>query len=311
MEAVSSSHRVERRFTELRVAGRTVSGTAMPYGEKTDRGAYIETFEPGAFGPVGKIDATLNIMHEERRLVARTGGGGLVFRDTPGGLLAAADLPATRDANDALTMVKSGVLRGLSVEFHAEVEKWSNELRRVVKATLGGLGLVDRPAYVGSEGLEVRVAGRVLRGLIPTQRRLGCKCQGPTCNAVEFAPDAFEVAEGALAVNGSYGAPIASARRGAVRTRTTEAGLVVEVDIPDSEVGDGLLEIAEAVPLYVRPFLDPELSEYDQTGDLRTFSKARVRAFIVGTTDADQGQVEVKVTRSPTRQTRRALWPSL
>ena len=133
----------------------------------------------------------------------------------------------------------------------------------MLKAVLLGLGIVDRPAYETAGGLQVRralefrVSGRTLTGLIPTGRRLGCKCQGPTCEAVQFDQDAFEVAEGALAVNGSYGAPIASARRGGVRYTKTPAGLAVEIDIPDNEVGTGLIEIAEAVPVFVRPFLDP------------------------------------------------------
>ena len=292
------------------MAGRTVSGVAMPYGEVTDRGMFRETFEPGAFGPVDEIDATLNVMHQGTRLVARTGGGGLLLRDTPAGLLASADLPATREADDTLTLIHRGVLRGLSVEFRAIRDKWEGNLRRVARAALEGLGIVDRPSYQGAEGLEVRVAGRVLRGLIPTGRRLGCKCQGPTCNAVQFTDDALEVVEGAIAVNGSYGAPVASARRGAVRHRMTDAGLEVEIDVPDNEVGAELLELARAVPLYVRPFMDSELSEFNQQGALRTFTKARVRAFILGTTDADEGIPEVKVGQTR-REARRALWPSL
>ena len=310
MEAVSSTDRLGRRYTELRVSGRVVSGTAMPYGEVADRGVFQETFVQGAFGPVNEIDATLNVMHEGTRLIARTGGGGLQFRDTAGGLLASAELPRTKDADDALTLINRGVLRGLSVEFRAVTDRIEGNLRRVVKATLQGLGIVDRPAYDGAGGLEVRVAGRVLRGLIPKGSRLGCKCQGPTCSAVTFADDAFDVSESVIAVNGSYGAPLASARRGGVRVKDTDRGLEVEIDVPDNEMGDGLLEMAQAVPVYVRPFLDNDLSEYDQTGDVRLFTKARVRAFIVGATDADEGQNAVQVT-VPRRENRRILWPSL
>ena len=288
----------------------------MPYGDIADRGMFRETFEARAFGPAEKLDTTLNVMHVESRLVARTGGGGLIFRDTAEGLQASAELPATTEGDDTLTLINRGVLRGFSVEFRAIQDRFEGSLRRIARAALLGLGIVDRPAYQGAEGLQVRralefrVRGRTLTGLIPTGRRLGCKCQGPTCNAVEFADDAFEVAEGVLAVNGSYGAPIGSARRGDVRFTKTPAGLAVEIDIPDNEIGTGLIEIAEAVPVFVRPFLDPDASSYQQTGDLRTFTRARVRAFIIGTTDADEGIPEAKI-RTPTRQTRRALWPSV
>ena len=99
--------------------------------------------------------------------------------------------------------------------------------------------------------------------------------------------------------------------RGDVRFTKTAAGLSVEIDIPDSEIGNGLIELAEAgVPVFVRPFLDPDASTYQQTGDLRTFTRARVRAFIIGATDADEGIPEAKIA-TPTRQTRRALWPSV
>ena len=290
----------------------------MPYNDVADRGMFRETFEAGAFGPAEKLDTTLNVMHVESRLVARTGGGRADIPRHRGG--ATGERRASRGPSRVttpLTLINRGVLRGFSVEFRAIQDRFEGSLRRVMRAALLGLGIVDRPAYQGAEGLQVRralefrVRGRTLTGLIPTGRRLGCKCQGPTCNAVEFAQDAFDVADGVLAVNGSYGAPIGSARRGDVRFTKTPAGLAVEIDVPDNEIGTGLIEIAEAVPVFVRPFLDPDASTYQQTGDLRTFTRARVRAFIVGTTDADEGIPEAKI-RTPTRATRRAvLWPSL
>ena len=146
----------ERRCSELRVKGRTVSGTVLRYGDVAEMGAFRETFMPGAFGDVSRLDTTLNILHRQDRLVGRTGGGGVVFRDTPGALLMSATLPATRDGDDALELVRSGVLRGLSVEFRAIRDRFVGDLREIGRAVLDGLGLVDRPAYAGSVGLEVR-----------------------------------------------------------------------------------------------------------------------------------------------------------
>ena len=119
-------------------------------------GAFRETFMPGAFGDVAQLDTTLNILHRQDRLVGRTGGGGVVFRDTPGALLMAATMPATRDGDDALELVRSGVLRGLSGEFRTLRDRFVGDLREIGRAVLDGLGLVDRPAYPGSVGLEVR-----------------------------------------------------------------------------------------------------------------------------------------------------------
>ena len=73
----------------------------------------METFAPGAFGPPENIDAVVNVMHQEDRLVARTGGGGLHFVDTEAGLLASAELPVTAEGNDVLTLINRGVLRWL------------------------------------------------------------------------------------------------------------------------------------------------------------------------------------------------------
>ena len=146
----------ERRCSELRVSGRTVSGTVLRYGDIADMGAFRETFLPGAFGDVSQLDTTLNTMHRADRLVGRTGGGGVVFRDTPGALLMSATMPATRDGDDALELVRNGTLRGLSVEFRAIRDRFVGDLREIGRAVLDGIGLVDRAAYPGSVGLEVR-----------------------------------------------------------------------------------------------------------------------------------------------------------
>ena len=146
----------ERRCSELRVKGRNIAGTVIKYNDVADMGAFRERFEVGAFGDVSRLDTTLNILHRQDRLVGRTGGGGVVFRDTPGALLMAATMPATRDGDDALELVRSGVRRGLSVEFRAVKDRFVGDLSEIGRAVLDGLGLVDRPAYPGPVGLEVR-----------------------------------------------------------------------------------------------------------------------------------------------------------
>ena len=65
-------------------------------------------------------------------------------------------MPATREGDDALELVKNGTLRGLSVEFRALRDRFVGDLREIGRAVLSGIGLVDRPAYPGSVGLEVR-----------------------------------------------------------------------------------------------------------------------------------------------------------
>lgn len=137
----------EHRFAEFRAEGRTLRGVVVPYGTPARIGTFTERFEPGAFGNVRDLDVILNVQHERRRPLARTGGGGLVLADGPEALRMTARLPETRDADDALALVKSGVLRGLSVEFRSLRDSWSDSLRTVHRAALGGIGLVDRPAH--------------------------------------------------------------------------------------------------------------------------------------------------------------------
>ena len=67
---------------------------------------------------------------------------------------------------EALEMIRAGKLRGLSVEFRALAQDFQDGLREIKKAILGGLGLVDRPAYQGSAGLEVRRGRRRLWQLL-------------------------------------------------------------------------------------------------------------------------------------------------
>ena len=153
----------ERRFIAgLEVAGRTLRGRALRYGDEarivTAAGRQArERFAPGAFGDVARLDTTLDLMHDRRRLLTRIGAGLTLFDDGRE-LRLEAVLPETRDADDALTLVRSGVLRGYSVEFNATADQWAGELRTVTAAALPSIGVVDRPAYMSAEGIEIRRA---------------------------------------------------------------------------------------------------------------------------------------------------------
>ena len=70
-------------------------------------------------------------------------------------------LPDTAAGRDAATEVRSGLLRGLSVEFKALAERYVSGVREIRRAALVGAGLVDSPAYRGST-VEVRARGRRL-----------------------------------------------------------------------------------------------------------------------------------------------------
>ena len=112
----------------------------MPWGEK-------ERFEPGAFGNVGSADVILNVQHCRDRMIARTGGGGLTLDDNSSELVLSAILPNTQDANDVIELIRTRVLRGLSVEFIPTDWRTENNVLIIEKAELKNVGVVDRPAY--------------------------------------------------------------------------------------------------------------------------------------------------------------------
>jgi len=150
---------LERRAVALRHDGeRVISGVVMRYGaEATIGGAFRERVEAGALGT--PQDVILNIQHDRARPIARQGHG-LHLVDSGEALEMRAELPRTRDAEDALAMVEAGLLQGLSVELRVEADEWTRDatgghLRTIQKALLSGIGLVDKPAYTASE-LEAR-----------------------------------------------------------------------------------------------------------------------------------------------------------
>ena len=139
----------ERRFApldEYREGSRLVTGTAMRYGDVARLPFGSERFEPGAFGEVRAADVILNVQHDRGRPVARVGGG-LSLDDDLERLAIHAELPETREADDALANVKAKILRGFSVEFRSVRERMAGNVRIVQRATLTSIALVDRPAY--------------------------------------------------------------------------------------------------------------------------------------------------------------------
>ena len=154
----------ECRFFEVRadVDKRLLEGTALVYGDVALTPNGEESFMPQPFGDLAnRQNILLHFQHERARPLARTGGGGLVLTDSREKLMMAATMPRTRDGDDALELVRAGILQGISIEF-APLRTRAEGTRRVIQtAFLGGLGLVDIPAYAAS-GVEVReqAAGR-------------------------------------------------------------------------------------------------------------------------------------------------------
>ena len=96
-----------------------LSGTAIRYGDVATLPFGKEVIDAGAFGNLEDADLILNRQHDRGKPLARSGGGGLEVIDSPSELRLRADLPDTPTGREAMTLVRSGVLRGFSIEFRA------------------------------------------------------------------------------------------------------------------------------------------------------------------------------------------------
>ena len=136
------------RFTELRFEGdRTIAGTAIEYGDVAKVYGSKERFETGAFAGVDSEDIILNMQHERAMPLARTIGGGMTVNESAQGVSLRAEIPSTQSGNDCLELVRTKVLRGLSIEYIPIDHRWEGDTFIVSKARLRGVAVVDRPAY--------------------------------------------------------------------------------------------------------------------------------------------------------------------
>lgn len=143
----------ESRYSAIRASGETgrIEGAAITYGEI----AQIpfmgpERFTAGAFEAVGESDVILDVQHDRGKPIARTGGGGLSLIDSESKLSVEADLTKTALGRAAYEQVKARILRGLSVHFNVIEEHLADGVRTITRAKLISIGLVDKPAYEGS-----------------------------------------------------------------------------------------------------------------------------------------------------------------
>lgn len=157
----------ERRYfrIELRAAASDdappVLEGVVPYGSRgTTPTGQPEVLEPGS---LRMDDVVLNRQHNRDLALARTDGGGLELSDRPDGLHVRAELPDTPLARETVELVRSKVLRGLSPEFMVREEHVDADgVRRIDRADLVGLAVVDSPAYP-----EAEVAARAAAGERP------------------------------------------------------------------------------------------------------------------------------------------------
>ena len=285
-----------RAGAEFRVAGRTLTGRVMTYGDISPE--HSERFSPGAFGPAPS--APLNLQHDRNMVVL--GAGDFVLSDTQLALEIRAELPA---GSAALKLVRRGALNGFSVEFHSRQERRASGVRVIERAELVGVGLVDQPSYPDSIA-EVRGGGGgrgsrggrlgTFRGRVPTNKEVDCRCSPGDCTSALFEQGSFDNllsgggGRDVLSVAGDYSAAIGSEQRGSIRFwRSKDGSLEFAADVPNNSRGQALLDTLDVADVYARPVLDTVTSKFTKVGTLARYSDARIRAMTLGATDASDG----------------------
>ena len=296
---------VERRTAaaELRVEGRRLSGVVMVYGEVSP--SHRERFEPGSLRMAEAVH--LDLDHDPERAVAWHPGGGLAIENGRDSVTMRAELPPIPAADRALDEIRSGAVRGLSVEFRPVKERRDADIRVIEDAVLSGIGIVRAPSYHQSNVEARRRSGRTLRARIPADETFACECNKDARWARVAKPamdkmwqESFE--EGTRATVGayleSYGTPIASTARGTLRGRIRGiGGYEVDIDLPDSDAGRALLAAWDDSGLVVRPFIADQ--EATLIEGVREITSGRLRAVIITSTDAREGWPNPELVTTP------------
>lgn len=146
--------------------GRIISGIAVPFNSPTviaERGrVFEETWKPGSTKETtAKRGDRMRLLgfHDQRTWPI---GKPVAFEEQARGLIGTFRISDTRDGNDALTLIRDGVLDGLSVGFGIPEggDTWNlNETQRTItRAEIQEVSLVNFPAFDRARVESVRSA---------------------------------------------------------------------------------------------------------------------------------------------------------
>ncbi len=304
---------MEKRYSEVSADGRRLTGTVVKYGDIATVNGQPERFNPGS---LLCSDVILNRQHDKSVPLARTGAG-LNLRDGPEALHMEALLPETQDGKDTLTLVRSGVLRGLSVEFEAIAEHDEDGVRVVDVANLSGLAVCDRPAFQQST-VEARVKGRKISGTIPYGQTETVRNSG-SVRKERIAPGAFTYSledseQEIIAQVGSAPAHILGSKKaGSLKLDDSPVSLNVSIDnVVGTSYGDDFLkqmasgQFALGVrPLYRIEGVENAFSDSPEPGHPGVMIRTVNNAVLYGVSFVHRKR---KGDFSAVERRRRALW---
>ena len=154
-------------------------------------------------------------------------------------------------------------------------------------------------------------------GSIPYNQDLSCEClQNADCSNVEFQRIEIADDDEIVATIRGFENAFASTRDGSLVLTQAEDGLEIGLSASafETESGQTLLEQAErGIPIFARPIVDEDLSEFDDVDGVRVFSLARIRALIIKTIAGDSRYREGWTPLEWPGLSRRSriVWPSL
>ena len=144
---------IEYRADESRRSAGRLTGVLLRYGERAADRAEVFAVDSLSWDSAGVV---LNVQHDRQQAIAR-----FVPQVRQGAVTIDVSIPDTQRGRDAVTMVREGVYRGLSVEFQPVKDSWDGDTRTIEAARLMGAAVVDSPAYAGS---AVEARGACARG---------------------------------------------------------------------------------------------------------------------------------------------------
>lgn len=128
---------------------RVIAGTAITYNERsTIAGRFTEEFAPNSL--VLPDTLKLVLMHRDREVVARAPIS-LSITDTPERMTFEARPPLdVPEARAAVSGTDAGLYRGASLRFDQVEDRWTGLHRRILKARVLHLSIVDDPGHDSS-----------------------------------------------------------------------------------------------------------------------------------------------------------------